>query len=255
MRILLTNDDGIFAPTLHYLYAELIKFAEVMVVAPCKGRSGASHSLTLSPIVCEKTTIEGKFTGFAVDGNPADCVKLAVLELTGNQFDLIVSGLNIGSNAGIDICYSGTVAAAMEGAFYGIPSFAVSARAIQGQNYKKAAKICGELIHDMYEFLRPGDVVNINIPDVSSCMPKGIKTVRQSESLYQEYYVKNKNEDDKDTYQINCSYFRETDEHTDVYALSQGYITLTPLKFSRTNNAAMERFKSLDQRNLWPQKN
>ncbi len=254
MRILLTNDDGIFAHTLHYLYEELAEFAEIMVVAPRKGRSGASHSLTLSPVVCEKTTVDGFFTGFAVDGNPADCVKLAVLEFTDKPFDLIVSGLNLGSNAGIDICYSGTVAAAMEGAFYGIPSFAASARAAHGQDYKKAANIAAVIIRDMFEYVRPGDVVNMNIPDVSSVMPKGVKTVRQSSSLYQEYYIKNKNAEDKDTYQISCSYFRETDEDTDVYALTQGYVTLTPLKFNKTNNAEMERFKSLNQRNLWPQK-
>ncbi|MFI4912099.1 MAG: 5'/3'-nucleotidase SurE [Sedimentisphaeraceae bacterium JB056] len=254
MRILLTNDDGIFAPTMHYLYSELSRFAEVVVVAPHKGKSGSSHSLTLSPIVCEKATVDGLFTGYAVAANPADCVKLAVLELVNKPLDLIVSGLNIGSNAGVDICYSGTVAAAMEGAFYGIPSVAVSARASGEQNYKKAASVAAELINTIRHNIDAGEVININIPVITDQSPKGIKVVRQSESIYQEYYAKKKNEDNKDTYQIRCSYFRETDKETDVHALAEGYVTLTPLKYNRTDKKILEKFKSMDQRKLWPQK-
>jgi 5'-nucleotidase len=251
MRILLTNDDGIFAPTLHYLYKELDKFAEVEVVAPLKGRSGTSHSLTLSPIVCEKATVDGLFTGYAVEANPADCVKLAVLELIGHPIDLIVSGMNIGSNVGIDVSYSGTVAAAMEGAFYSIPAIAISAKASGDQDYLKAAAVAGKIIKNISGCIRRGEVININIPAVAHEEPKGIAVVRQSGSVYQEYYVKQKNEDNKDTYQIRCSYLRETDSQTDVYALAKGYISITPLKFDKTDNETLEKYKNMDLRDIW----
>lgn len=251
MRILLTNDDGIFAPTLHYLYKQLIEFAEVFVVAPLESRSGASHSISLKPFACEKATVDGLFTGYAVEANPADCVKLAVLELSEKPFDLIVSGLNIGSNAGIDICYSGTVAAAMEGAFYNIPAFAVSARSSEKQNYQEAAKICAKIIRSIFCELEAGDVVNINIPDLSQAQPKGVAVTTQSENLYQEYYIKKKSKDDKQTFQLSCSYFRETDSSTDVFALANGYITVTPLKFARTDHKNIHKFKSMEQKIQW----
>jgi 5'-nucleotidase len=254
MRILLTNDDGIFAPTMHYLYKELKKFAEIIVVAPLKGRSGASHSLTLSPIVCEKATIEGLFTGYAVEANPADCVKLAVLELVKDPIDLIVSGMNVGSNAGIDICYSGTVAAAIEGSFYGIPAIAVSARASSEQDYHKAAFFAADVIKRIKDEVCGGEVVNINIPLISADTPKGLRIVRQSGSLYREFYKKTKNEDDKDTYQIRCDSLREKDVETDVYALAGGYISVTPLQYNKTDNKTMEKFRNMDQEKLWPEK-
>ena len=253
MRILLTNDDGIFASTMHYLYQELKGFAEVMVVAPSLGKSGSSHSITLSPFVCEKATVDGIFTGYAVEANPADCVKMAILELSDKPFDLIVSGMNIGSNIGIDMCYSGTVAAAMEGAFYGIPSVAVSARCSENQDYKKCAAIAAEIIKNIAEIIAAGDVVNVNIPDLSDDEPKGIKVVRQSEAIYQEYYKKQKNKDGKDIYQLCCSYCRENDANTDVIAIAQGYITLTPIKFNRTDNNSFEKFET-NRNKIWQQK-
>ncbi len=127
MQILLTNDDGIFAPGLAALYKELVKMGDVTVVAPADSRSGASHSITFSrPLVCNKVDINGQFTGFSIQGSPADCVKLAVMQLHEGPIDLLVAGINNGANAGINVYYSGTVAAAMEGAFLKIPAVAMS---------------------------------------------------------------------------------------------------------------------------------
>ena len=118
MQILLTNDDGIFAPGLAAVYKELIKLGDVLVVAPANSKSGASHSVTFNrPLVCNKVDINGLFTGYSVEGSPADCVKLAVMQLHKGPIDLLISGINYGTNAGINIYYSGTVAAAMEGRF------------------------------------------------------------------------------------------------------------------------------------------
>src|SRR5438067_2566587 len=135
MRILLTNDDGIYAPGLRALRTELLKLGNVTVVAPATEQSAAGHSVTLlTPLlVNEVYEDDGKtFVGWAVEGRPADCVKLALLELLTEPPDLIVSGMNAGSNAGINVLYSGTVAAAIEGAFYRQVSVACS------QEYTKA---------------------------------------------------------------------------------------------------------------------
>src|SRR3989441_10436522 len=128
MRILLTNDDGIYAPGLRALLPELRKLGEVVVVAPATEQSAVGHSVTLTtPLIVQEVLDEdGKPLGWAVEGRPADCVKLALVELLKAPPDLVVSGLNAGSNAGINVLYSGTVAAAIEGAFYNRPSIAVS---------------------------------------------------------------------------------------------------------------------------------
>src|SRR5947208_10491312 len=127
MFILLTNDDGIHAPGIVAMWRELIKLGEVVVVAPETVQSAAGHGITISaPLLTSQVTIENGFTGTAVDGRPADCVKLAINQLLPRQPDLVVSGLNAGVNVGINVIYSGTVAAAIEAAFLGLPSVAVS---------------------------------------------------------------------------------------------------------------------------------
>ena len=127
MFILLTNDDGISAPGLVALYRELHSLGEVAVVAPESVQSATGHGITLNqPLLTRKVTVEDAFTGIAVDGRPADCVKLAVAQLLPRTPDLVVSGMNSGANTGINVVYSGTVAAAIEAAFLGLPAIAVS---------------------------------------------------------------------------------------------------------------------------------
>src|SRR3954454_14392531 len=127
MLILLTNDDGINAPGIVAMYRELVELGEVHVVAPETVQSATGHGITLStPLLTNEVTVENGFTGIAVDGRPADCVKLAVAKLLPRAPDLVVSGLNAGANVGINVIYSGTVAAAIEAAFLGLPSVAVS---------------------------------------------------------------------------------------------------------------------------------
>src|SRR5918994_1431005 len=127
MLILLTNDDGIMAPGIVAMYRELVKLGEVHVVAPGTVQSATGHGITLTtPLLTSRVTIENAFTGTAVDGRPADCVKLAVSQLLPRQPDLVVSGMNAGANVGINVIYSGTVAAAIEAAFLGLPSIATS---------------------------------------------------------------------------------------------------------------------------------
>src|SRR5438552_14825426 len=127
MLILLTNDDGIHAPGIIAMYRELVSLGEVHVIAPETVQSATGHGITVAtPLLTNRLTVENTFTGIAVDGRPADCVKLAIAKLLPRAPDLVVSGMNSGTNVGINVIYSGTVAAAIEAAFLGLPSIAVS---------------------------------------------------------------------------------------------------------------------------------
>jgi 5'-nucleotidase len=171
MQILLTNDDGIFAPGLAAVYKQLINLGDVTVVAPAESRSGASHSITYKvPLVCNKVDINGLFNGFSVKGSPADCVKLAVMQLCDRPIDLLVAGINNGANAGINVYYSGTVAAAMEAAFLKIPSVAMSLASEENMDYDTAAKYCLQILKKMLP-LESGEVININVPLLSQGRP------------------------------------------------------------------------------------
>ena len=159
MRILLTNDDGIFAEGLAAIYEELCAIGEVVVVAPADGQSGAGHSITFAePLLCNKVDVDGRFTGYGVHGSPADCVKLGVKQLLSEPVDLIVSGINLGANVGINVFYSGTVAAAMEGAFFRIPAVAMSLASEEKVDFKAVAKYCVAVLKKVLP-LSSGEVI------------------------------------------------------------------------------------------------
>ena len=157
MRILLTNDDGIYAPGLAALQRELCRLGEVVVVAPAIEQSGVGHSITyLTPLIVREVFHDERFPGgrgqrwgWAVQGSPADCVKIGVAEFCPETPDLVVSGINSGLNAGINVLYSGTVAAAIEGAFYGITSFAVSLEFAAHAQFDKAARLARGVIEQI----------------------------------------------------------------------------------------------------------
>src|SRR6185295_5355808 len=169
MRILLTNDDGVYAPGLRALRAELQKLGDVTVIAPASEQSAVGHSITiLTPLIVQEIADEeGRPMGWAVEGRPADCVRLALLELMPEPPDLIVSGLNAGSNAGINVLYSGTVAAAIEGAFYRHTAIAVSLAYKQTGplDFVKAAELARDVIGQIVEHKpQAGSLFNVNIP-------------------------------------------------------------------------------------------
>lgn len=239
MQILLTNDDGIFAPGLAAIYRELVRMGNVTVVAPAGSRSGASHSITYSrPLMYNKADINGQFVGFSIEGSPADCVKLAVMQLHEGPIDLLVAGINNGANAGINVYYSGTVAAAMEGAFLKIPavamSLAVEAPGVPG-DFGKAAKYCVDILKKLMP-LKSGDVININIPQLSKGEPKGVRVVPQSSKGFDEYYVPQKNEQGQTVFQLTGNYHRLDDNPTDTTSLELGFITVTALASDMTNH-------------------
>ncbi len=247
MQILLTNDDGIFAPGLAAIYKELVKMGDVTVVAPDVSRSGASHSITYSrPLVCNKVDINGRFTGFSVQGSPADCVKLAVMQLHDGPIDLLVAGINNGANVGINVYYSGTVAAAMEGALLEIPavamSLAVEAPGVSG-DFEKAAGYCTKILKKLMP-VKSGDVININIPQLSKGEPKGVRVVPQSSKGFDEYYIRQKNEQGQTVFQLAGEPNHTDETPSDTTSLVEGFITITVLAPDMTNH---EKTRQLEQ--------
>ena len=192
MQILLTNDDGIFAPGLAAMYKQLVKIGNVTVAAPANSQSGASHSITYKqPLVCNKVDVNGQFTGYSVQGSPADCVKLALMELLEEKVDLLVSGINNGANVGINVLYSGTVAAAAEGALLGFPAVAVSMERGIERDFDRAAEIALPVIRALLdEGLSAGQLININIPDLADGPPKGVRVVPQATRMMEDSFIR-----------------------------------------------------------------
>lgn len=243
MKILLTNDDGIFAPGLAALYKRLTAIGDVSVVAPIDCRSGTSHSITFAePLICNKVSIDDQFTGYGVHGSPADCVKLACMQLHEGPIDLVVSGINHGANVGINVFYSGTVAAAIEGAFMRIPAVAISLASEEIMDFDSAAKYGLSVIQNILP-IQPGEVVNVNIPRLSQGQPKGVRVVPQSTNGFYEYYVPQAN-DQQTVFQLASGLHRTEETPTDTMALWEGFITVTPLRPDMTSHG---RLKELDQ--------
>jgi 5'-nucleotidase len=248
MHILLTNDDGISAPGLMAIYKQLTTIADVTVVAPNQVRSGASHSVTLTPIICKEFTVDGLFTGYSVDGSPADCVKLAMMEIIDRKakpVDLVVSGMNYGANTGVYVHYSGTVAAAREAAFCGVPAIAISAAYHDDLDFDEAAQAGFDVIKKLLP-LKGKDIITINIPDITSNgKPKGVKVIPNSTNCYDEKYSSTTCEKGHTTYQyLGGPHTDEPGAMADTIALHEGYITVTALHVEVTD---LERNKELSE--------
>ncbi len=249
MQILLTNDDGIYAPGLAAMERELKKLGDVCVVAPATEQSGVGHSVTfLSPLICKEIFDGERRRGFAVEGSPADCVKLGVFEFCAARPDLVVSGVNGGFNAGINVLYSGTVAAAIEGAFFGITSVAVSLEYDEHAQFDVAAAIGRSIIEQTLKRKGPEpQLYNVNIPTVATARPKGVRIVPMGIARYGEDFIKRKDPKGRSYYWATGDPPPQpTDHETDLSAIEKGYVTLTPLDFDMTKKpvlSAMEDWK------------
>jgi 5'-nucleotidase len=246
MRILLTNDDGIYAPGLRALRTELQKLGTVTVVAPATEQSAAGHSVTLlTPVLVNEVYEDDGTTlvGWAVEGRPADCVKLALLELLKEPPDVIVSGMNAGSNAGINVLYSGTVAAAIEGAFYKHTAIAVSLEYEKRiYDFPTAAKYARQVVEQILA-QRPatGSLFNVNIPVLERGPIRGVRVLPQNVTPYTEKFDRRVNPRGR-TYFWASPEFSCPEPHpdTDVDALNESYITVTPLQFDLTDHARLQ---------------
>ena len=240
MRILLTNDDGVFAPGLAALERQLRHLGEVVVIAPATEQSGVGHSITyLTPLTCKAIRRDGRHWATAVEGSPADCVKLAIAELLkDNPVDLVVSGINSGLNAGINVLYSGTVAAAIEGAFFGVTSVAVSLEYSEDADFESAAVIARNVVGGIIQHPESrGGLFNLNVPTAATESPQDLKIVPMGLAQYGRRYEKRSDPGGRSYY---WALWAQPDEPppelTDLTELRKGNVTLTPLHFDLTRH-------------------
>ena len=246
MNILLTNDDGIFAPGLRALLEELRSIGNVTVVAPATEQSAVGHSITLmQPLLVQEVFDEhNQRIGWGVEGRPADCVKLAITQLLPAPPDLVVSGINAGSNAGINVLYSGTVAAAIEGAFFGITSIAVSLeyRKPPKLNFPRAAVIGRNMVEQILaRNPRPGQLFNVNIPALELGPPLGVRVAPQGIAPYDEKYDRRTDPRGRTYFWIASDVTCPPDAgESDVRDLANRFVTVTPLHFNLTDPGRLD---------------
>lgn len=238
MRILLSNDDGYFAPGLAALAEALAPWAEVTVVAPERDRSGASNSLTLD----RPLTLRRAHNGFYyVNGTPTDCVHLAVTGMLEHPPDMVISGVNHGGNMGDDTIYSGTVAAATEGFMLGIPSMAISLVSVSQGNYPSAARVAAELVRRLKE--RPLEapfLLNVNVPDLPYEQIAGMEVTRLGKRHKAEPVVKTSSPRGETVYWVGAAgSAQDAGPGTDFHAVAHGRVSITPLQVDLTHFAEL----------------
>ena len=247
MKVLLTNDDGIHAPGLFALYRELKKDFDVDIVAPETEMSAVGHAITLtSPLRVQMINRNGTFYGYGVTGTPADCVKIAVQELLESPPDIILSGINLGANVGVNVLYSGTVSAANEGAFFGIKSAAISLDTRQNPDFDFAARFSREIIGFMMgQGLTRGTALNVNIPAVPADQISGVVITRQGVSRFEENFERRVDPRGNIYYWLSGETpVEEEDPESDASALRGRMITMTPINYDLTCREEIERLRS-----------
>src|SRR2546425_7809545 len=243
MRILLSNDDGYFAPGLERLAAEIAPHADITVVAPERDRSGASNSLTLDRPLCVRRAPNGFLF---VNGTPTDCVHLAVTGLLDRLPDMVISGINLGANMGDDTIYSGTVAAATEGYLLGIPSLAISLASKAGRHYDTAARVTRELVERFQKWPpREPVLLNVNVPDVAYEALQGFEVTRLGKRHKAEPMIKTKTPRNETVYWVGAAgSAQDAGPGTDFHAVASGCVSLTPLQMDLTHQQQIPAIKT-----------
>ena len=247
MRILLTNDDGIYAKGIEVLHAHLCEDYEVVVVAPETEQSAVGHAITLTdPLRVKTVDRNGAFFGYAVKGTPADCVKLAINELVELAPDLVVSGINLGANVGINVIYSGTVSAATEGTILGVPAIAFSINSFRDPDFEPAARFARLLVRQVGEHgLPPHTSLNVNVPAIPESKIKGVRVTRQGITRFVEKFDR-RVDPRENVYYWQCGTTPPLDEdgNTDASALANDCISITPIQHDLTNYDFLESLRS-----------
>lgn len=243
LHILLVNDDGIYSPGIWALYRALKSHHRLDVVAPERERSAVSHAITLhKPLRAFKVSINEQAEGWAVTGTPADCVKIAMLELLDTKPDLVISGINAGANTGVNMNYSGTLAAAKEAILYGVPALAVSIQGGEIFRYDEVAGFIARLAPQVVaKGLPSGVLLNINLPNMPMGNMAGVRIARQGCDLYDEYIEKRRDP-------RNRTYYWQGYESQPVYArpdsdgalMEKGFVSITPVQCDMTDYDTME---------------
>ncbi len=250
MKILVSNDDGISSIGINVLVEELKKIGDVIVVAPATEQSAAGHSITMkNPVRVKDYFVNNKHFGYSVDGTPADCVKMGIKNILKEKPDLVISGINNGSNAAINVIYSGTVSAAREAAIMDVPSIAISVDSHTPNHYEYAAKLTAKLAKLVCEKkLKSGTLLNVNVPDLPEEEIKGVALTKQGISKWDDFYEKR-----TDPYGVNYYWltgkmdFLDSEKDRDVLAIQNGYASVTPIHFDLTD---YEMFNTMEKWNL-----
>jgi 5'-nucleotidase len=243
MHILITNDDGYLAPGIKALAQELARVADISVVAPERNRSGASNSLTLMRPLRVEQSADGSYY---LDGTPTDCVHLALSGLLDNQPDMVVSGINAGPNLGDDVLYSGTVAAAMEGRYLGLPAIAVSLVGKPAINFQTAAQITRRVVERLTQSPLPDDtLLNLNVPDLPSADIVAIQATRLGFRHKSESMVKQHDPHGRPIYWVGPpGEAQDAGPGTDFHAVEHAMASVTPMQIDLTRHQGIEPLQS-----------
>ena len=248
MRILLTNDDGIYAKGIEALYLALIQEHDVTVVAPETEQSAVGHAITwLDPLRVDTVYRNGSFFGYALNGTPADCVKIAISELMNPPPQVVVSGVNLGANVGVNVIYSGTVSAATEAAVMGVPSVAVSIDSFKPADFSAVTEFILRLLEIIErEGLPEGISLNVNVPNVAPQDIRGVRITHQGKKKHLERYDRRVDPRGHVYYWLcNSTFTLDTDPSADSLALEGNYISVTPIQYNLT------RYDMLDTLKRW----
>jgi 5'-nucleotidase len=250
LTILLTNDDGIYAPGLAALYRELQNLGEVKVVAPESEQSAVGHAISLvTPLRVKEVAINGGVEGWAVSGTPADCVKIAMAELLPTPPSLVVSGINLGPNVGINVLYSGTVSAATEAAILGLRGIAFSLNSYdKNADFPAAARLAREVLAQIRGWAgwANGFCLNVNLPDLPRGGVKGVRVTRQDTGPLVEHFERRVDPRRHVYYWLaEINERPATDPDTDYGALARGYVSVTPLHHDLTDYPNLDALKTL----------
>ncbi len=248
-NLLLTNDDGIGAPGLYALFCELRKIANITIVAPLVERSAVGHAITMSdPLRVSNYEREGSFYGYAIKGTPADCVKIASCAIMNQKPDMLISGINLGENAGINTIYSGTVSAATEGAMLGIPAFAISLDTYKNPDFRYAAKFACTLSRSILQNGLPrGVCLNVNVPACHESEIKGVNVTKQGLSVFQDQFDRRLDPHGRVYYWLTGQKVDiENNENTDEGSVQANKVSITPIHYDLTHYAFIDTLRKWD---------
>ena len=246
--ILISNDDGIYAPGIYALWEAMSEIGKTTVVAPNTEKSAVGHAITISdPIRIEEVKRSNGFKGYAVNGTPADSVKIAVKSIMKVKPDIIISGINAGANVGQSLLYSGTISAASEGTFLGIPSIAISLDALRDMDFSTSKVVAKKIVNKVLEHGMPNDtLLNVNIPKDVEGGIKGYQITHQGAIYFEDNFEKREDPRGRIYYWMTGD-VKDTDIEleSDGVAIKEGYVSITPLQLQMTN------FDFIEKLNEW----
>ena len=248
MKILITNDDGIFSSGIYALWEVAKEFGSVYVVAPNSQKSAAGHSITISkPLFVDKIKRRNGFEGTSVTGSPADCVKFGIKKILSNTPDLILSGINLGSNLGNNIIYSGTVAAAIEGAMQNIPSIAFSIDSFNPKSFDNAKSIIRQIINLAIENkITKNFIWNVNIPNCGIDQFKGIKVAFQGNQYFNDDFdTRIDPKGNKYYWMVGKMIDEDSTFDSDSYVVKNDYASISPIRFNLSSSKEIEEMKKI----------